>query len=162
MSLLSCCESNMNAVDGFGCSCLIYILSLHLLPFFLLLLCLIFLLPWCSYSLSLIHPLQKLKRLIPDEVGLLLLTSLTIVLYSSNHLHELTSLSSIKHHVVYHTYWSRDICVMRPIRLRVCNNNWHNIIMSGYFLWLRAYKVLAFSSTLHDEWKHVIFYACLL
>lgn len=79
-------------------------------------------------------------------------SNLCTVLDSSNHQHELTSLSSIKHHVVHHTYRSRNVCV-RPIRLRVCNGNGHNIIMSGYFLWLRAYKVLAFYSTIHDEWK---------
>lgn len=95
-------ESNMIAVDGFGCSCLIYILlSLHLLPFYCFLF-IFFLLPWCFSSVSLIHPLQKLKRLIPDEVGLLLLASITFVLDSSLPQHELTSLSSINHHVVVH------------------------------------------------------------
>lgn len=157
MSLLSCYKSNMNAVDGFGCSCLIYIL-LSLIPFsfscfmFNFSPSVVFLLPFTHSSFT--------ETQTPDSWW-----GRSVTAHQSNlcnHQHELTSVLSIKHHVVHHTYRSCNICVMRSIRLRVCNGNGHNIIMSGYFPWLRAYKVLAFYSTLRDEWKHVFFYACLL
>lgn len=84
--------------------------SLSSLPFAVS--CLIFffcgVLPPFTHSL-----LQKLKRLIPDEVGLLLHASVTFVLDSSLHQHDLTSLSSIKHIV------SR-ICIVTQTLLRFC------------------------------------------
>lgn len=87
------CELNLNAIDYFGYFCVIYLLlSLNLLPLSMSIFSpsVVFFLPFTQSSL------QKLKRLIPDEVGVFLHGSVIFVL-GSLHPHDLTSLSSIKH-----------------------------------------------------------------
>lgn len=86
------CELNLNAIDYFGYFCVIYpLLSLNLLPiitaFFMFNFSpsVVFFLPFTHSSL------QKLKRLIPDEVGSFPHASLIFVLGSSQHPHDLTS-----------------------------------------------------------------------
>lgn len=91
------CELNLNAIDYFGYFCVIYpLLSLNLLPLFM-----------SNFSPSVVFfllftqsSLQKLKRLIPDEVGVFPHGSVIFVV-GSLHPHDLTSLSSIKHVVTH-------------------------------------------------------------